>query len=157
MNMTANPPEDTVQGGEPGSLPSVSAPENERPEDRPGVIRNIFSMRCPECRRGKVFANLFLKMNPTCPVCGLKFEREPGYFLGAMYFSYAMAIPPLTAMTLLQKWRSPERSMASCIVVSALVFIPLVVPIVRFSRVLWLHFDRFFDPQDRQTPSSKSN
>ncbi|MBI1325346.1 DUF983 domain-containing protein [bacterium] len=114
-------------------------------------------MRCPECRRGKVFANLFLKMNPTCPVCGLKFEREPGYFLGAMYFSYAMAIPPLTAMTLLQKWRSPERSMASCIVVSALVFIPLVVPIVRFSRVLWLHFDRFFDPQDRQTPASKSN
>ncbi len=157
MNRTENSPDGTNQGGEPGSPPGVPAPSHGPEAGRPGVVRNILSMHCPECRRGKVFANLFLKMNPTCPVCGLKFEREPGYFLGAMYFSYAMAIPPLTVMTLLQKWRSPERSMASCIVVSAAIFVPLVVPIVRFSRVLWLHFDRFFDPQDRQTPDSKSN
>lgn len=157
MNMKAKLPEDEVEGGEPGSPPVVSAHAKVGTDERPGVLHGILAMSCPECRRGKVFANLFLKMNPTCPACGLKFEREPGYFLGAMYFSYAMAIPPLTAMTLLQKWRSPERSMASCIVVSAIVFIPLVVPIVRFSRVLWLYFDRFFDPQDRQSPDSKSN
>ncbi len=112
------------------------------------IVVSILTMRCPVCREGKVFANNFLKMQSNCPVCELKFEREPGYFLGAMYFSYGMAIPPLTIMTIFQKWMSPERSMTSCILVSTLIFLPMVVPIVRFSRLLWLHFDRFFDPQE---------
>ena len=112
------------------------------------IVVSILTMRCPVCREGKVFANNFLKMHTLCPTCGLKFEREPGYFLGAMYFSYGMAIPPLTIMTIFQKWMSPERSMTSCILVSTLIFLPMVVPIVRFSRLLWLHFDRFFDPQE---------
>lgn len=115
-----------------------------------GAVSSILGLHCPNCHEGKVFSNLLLKMNPTCPACGLKFEREPGYFLGAMYFSYAMAIPPLTAMTLAQKWFLPERSMLSCIIVSAICFIPLVVPIVRYSRVMWLHFDRYFDPQEKK-------
>lgn len=127
------------------------------PVPRAGVIAGIASLKCPECRSGKVFANVLLKMNPVCPACGLKFEREPGYFLGAMYFSYAMAIPPLTILTLLLKWRSPERSMASCVILATFVFLPLVIPIVRYSRVMWLYLDRFFDPQDRQNPPSTTN
>jgi uncharacterized protein (DUF983 family) len=94
--------------------------------DRP-MISSIIGLRCPVCREGKVFSNIFLKMHSNCPVCGLKFEREPGYFLGAMYFSYGMAIP---------------------ILVATLIFLPMVVPIVRYSRVMWLHLDRFFDPQE---------
>jgi hypothetical protein len=115
--------------------------------DRP-MISSIIGLRCPVCREGKVFSNIFLKMHSNCPVCGLKFEREPGYFLGAMYFSYGMAIPPLTLMTIFQRWISPERSMITCILVATLIFLPMVVPIVRYSRVMWLHLDRFFDPQE---------
>ncbi len=152
MNMTANMPNETTPGADPAPGASNSVPEGAAP--RTGVLAGIIGLKCPECRTGKVFANWLLKMNPTCPVCSLKFEREPGYFLGAMYFSYAMAIPPLTILTLLQKWRDPERSMASCIIVAAIVFLPLVIPIVRYSRVMWLYFDRFFDPQDRQQPTS---
>lgn len=120
----------------------------EMPQSGRSMVSSIAGLHCPKCREGKVFANFFLQMNPVCPKCGLKFEREPGYFLGAMYFSYALAIPPLTIMTLLQKWFQPERSMLSCILVATLIFLPLVVPIVRYSRVIWLHFDRFFDPQE---------
>ena len=112
------------------------------------MISSIIGLRCPVCREGKVFSIFFLKMHSNCPVCGLKFEREPGYFLGAMYFSYGMGIPPLTLMTIFQRWISPERSMISCILVSTLIFLPMVVPIVRYSRVMWLHLDRFFDPQE---------
>lgn len=112
------------------------------------MISSIIGLRCPVCREGKVFSNIFLKMHSNCPVCGLKFECEPGYFLGAMYFSYGMGIPPLTLMTIFQRWILPERSMISCILVSTLIFLPMVVPIVRYSRVMWLHLDRFFDPQE---------
>ena len=31
-------------------------------------------------------------MNERCSVCDLKFEREPGYFLGAMYVSYGLGL-----------------------------------------------------------------
>ena len=31
-------------------------------------------------------------MHPLCPSCQLKYEREQGYFVGAMYFSYGMAL-----------------------------------------------------------------
>ena len=31
-------------------------------------------------------------MRERCPVCSLKFEREEGYFLGAMYISYSLAL-----------------------------------------------------------------
>ncbi len=42
---------------------------------------------CPQCRQ-KMFTHAvtnlahFRDMHENCPVCGLKFEREPGFFLG---------------------------------------------------------------------------
>lgn len=53
--------------------------------------------KCPRCRVGRVFTGPTYsfktqKMNETCPHCGLKFEREPGYFYVAMFVSYAMNV-----------------------------------------------------------------
>ena len=31
-------------------------------------------------------------MHKACPKCGVKFEREPGFFYGAMYLSYAFSV-----------------------------------------------------------------
>jgi hypothetical protein len=31
-------------------------------------------------------------MYDSCPVCGLRFLREAGYFLGAMYISYTLGV-----------------------------------------------------------------
>ena len=44
-------------------------------------------------------------MHEYCPVCGLKFEREEGYFLGAMYISYGLALFVILAVVL---WRRPD-------------------------------------------------
>lgn len=54
--------------------------------------------KCPQCREGDVFKysghNLkhFKELNETCPHCKVKFESEPGFFWGAMYFSYAYSV-----------------------------------------------------------------
>ena len=53
--------------------------------------------KCPRCRVGKVFKGStyslrIQKMNDHCPHCGLKFEREPGYFYAAMFISYALNV-----------------------------------------------------------------
>ncbi len=59
------------------------------------AIQGIFYQLCPRCREGKIFRRsvwLFPPMHERCPACGLKFEREAGYFLGAMYISYGLGL-----------------------------------------------------------------
>lgn len=54
--------------------------------------------RCPQCREGKIFKTSvfnilkFKQTHENCPVCKVKFESEPGFFWGAMYFSYALNV-----------------------------------------------------------------
>lgn len=40
-------------------------------------------LRCPRCGKGKLYKRGFT-MNETCPACGWRFEREEGYWTGAM-------------------------------------------------------------------------
>jgi uncharacterized protein (DUF983 family) len=61
------------------------------------VIRSILMEKCPNCGKGEVFEKRkklfeFPVMKHACPECGYKFDREPGYFLGAMYVSYGLAV-----------------------------------------------------------------
>ena len=44
-------------------------------------------LRCPRCGAGRLFAKPF-RMHDNCAHCGLKFEREQGYFVGAIYINY---------------------------------------------------------------------
>jgi uncharacterized protein (DUF983 family) len=42
-------------------------------------------MRCPRCGQGKLYRRLWrLTMYDECPVCHWKYEREEGYWTGAM-------------------------------------------------------------------------
>ncbi len=84
-------------------------------------------------------------MNQLCPVCGLKFEREPGYFLGAMYISYAMAVPLLLLFFLLF-WKFTSWSWNAILIASALALLPFAPFLTLFARVLWIHLDRGVDP-----------
>jgi len=57
----------------------------------------VLQCKCPRCRRGDIFtgnayAFKLQKTNVHCPVCNLKFEREPGFFYVAMFVSYAMNV-----------------------------------------------------------------
>ena len=104
---------------------------------------------CPRCRRGPIFSkSLFAglpKMNEVCPECGLKFEREQGYFLGALYISYAMAVP-LMALLVLIFWLLMHWRVEKLVVAAAVALLPFVPFLTIFARVVWLHFDRAMDP-----------
>ena len=83
-------------------------------------------------------------MHPKCPRCGLSFEREPGYYLGAMYFSYTLAVLfalPLCVTLFFFDVPAIWNALAGA------GQIALISPLlVRYSRVLWLHFDQRFNP-----------
>src|SRR5438552_15803247 len=48
----------------------------------------VWHKRCPRCLQGPIYER-GMTMHARCPVCGLRLEREQGYFMGAMYISYA--------------------------------------------------------------------
>jgi hypothetical protein len=84
-------------------------------------------------------------MNKVCPDCGLALEREPGFFLGAMYFSYGLAILaalPLCVWLFFRKVDPLWNALAGTVLIALLS--PLLI---RYSRVIWLHFDQRFDPR----------
>jgi uncharacterized protein (DUF983 family) len=110
----------------------------------------LLSYSCPRCRRGPIFrGSLFqgwLAMHQRCPVCGLEYEREEGYFVGAMIVSYVLSIPPVLALMSLF-WMLTNWSLQRLLVAAFLAYLPFVPEMVRFSRVVWIHMDRAFDPE----------
>jgi len=88
-------------------------------------------------------------MNERCPVCDLKFEREEGYFLGAMYISYGLALILIIALAallgLVLHW-----SIQKSVIWGVILFVPLAPSITLFSRVLWIYLDQAIDPAPRR-------
>ncbi len=85
-------------------------------------------------------------MLERCPNCDLKFEREQGYFLGAMYISYGLALITIVVLALLV-WASTSWSLQKIILLAILLFLPLAPSLTLFSRVLWIYLDRAIDPE----------
>src|SRR5436190_21346581 len=109
--------------------------------------------RCPRCFSGKVFRGLWT-MNETCPVCGLRFEREEGYFTGAMYISYTISLVMMFGIFIVLWLLLPSGSLFAvgmlCLATAA-IYLPLVPVVFRYSRVLYMHMDRKLDPDVDET------
>lgn len=108
------------------------------------LIRAI-RLRCPFCGQGKLFRHPF-RMHDHCPNCEAKLEREPGFYLGSIYFNYgltalisAIAYPVLLLNKVLPDWQ------LQAIILGFVVVFPLWF--FRYARSLWLGFDEFADPR----------
>jgi uncharacterized protein (DUF983 family) len=105
----------------------------------------IWKQRCPRCLRGPVFRGQGLAMHYACPDCRVVYGRENGYFTGAMIVSYMLAAPLLGGLAVLI-WLATGWRVEMVLLVSGLLFLPFVPPLFRYSRVIWMHFDRMVDP-----------
>ena len=85
-------------------------------------------------------------MFERCPSCGLKFEREQGYFLGAMYVSYGLSIPPVLLFSLLF-WKLSPWPYDICIGAAFIAYLPFVPWVTRFARIVWMYIDQAVDPR----------
>lgn len=85
-------------------------------------------------------------MVDNCPVCGLRFEREQGYFLGAMYVSYLLSIPPVFLLVVLI-WQFSGWPFDWAIAAAFVAYLPFVPVVARFARVVWMYLDQNFDPR----------
>jgi uncharacterized protein (DUF983 family) len=117
------------------------------------LVKDILRQRCPSCRMGNIFRYSifrgFPKMHERCPVCDLKFEREPGYFLGAMYVSYALGLVIIALIATLL-WAVTGWWITKDTIWAVVLFLPLAPTITLFARVLWIYLDQIVDPERRR-------
>ena len=52
------------------------------------MIARGIARRCPRCGSGNLFASWF-KLRERCPGCGMRFEREEGFWLGGYVINFA--------------------------------------------------------------------
>jgi uncharacterized protein (DUF983 family) len=117
---------------------------------KPSVWSSILRQRCPRCRVGRIFRGSifrgFPKMYQRCETCDLKFEREPGYFLGAMYVSYGLALVTIAIIAAVL-WGATSWSIVKDIAWACVLFLPLAPGLTLFARVLWIYLDQTIDPE----------
>jgi uncharacterized protein (DUF983 family) len=130
--------------------PSDFTPRLMQTSTKPSTLGSILRQRCPRCRTGKIFRySVFRglpKMYERCSVCNLKFEREPGYFLGAMYISFGLALVTIALVTVLL-WALTGWGITKDTIWAVVLFLPLAPAITLFARVLWIYLDQSVDPE----------
>ncbi len=108
-------------------------------------IKAILEAKCPKCREGDMFEfplshlRKFSRMHTHCPVCDLRFEVEPGFFIGAMYISYAMSLVIFftVSVVIYVLFNNPEFYFYMIGIPSTvLILLPFMF---RYSRVLFLY------------------
>lgn len=109
-------------------------------------LQAVLNGLCPRCRQGKIFSKPFYSprgfddMYERCPHCGLRYEVEPGYFIGAMYVSYAISggVALVLGFLLFYFGNDPEGWVYAVVVAPTMI---VIAPMnFRISRVIWLHY-----------------
>jgi uncharacterized protein (DUF983 family) len=114
-------------------------------------LRSMFGLKCPRCRKGKLFTRkgLFvyrdiLKMPENCEVCDQKFEIEPGFWIGAMWISYPFVVAiemPFLILALLADANHVWMYFA-LMVAAFLITWPFLL---RIGRSAWIHVSIRYD------------
>jgi len=86
-------------------------------------------------------------MHERCRVCAYRFEREQGYFIGAMYINYGVTVLIIVAGYFALEWWT-RITLGQQLALWCGVGILLPVVFFRQSRGLWLGFDYIFNPGD---------
>ena len=123
------------------------------------VLANALHFRCPNCRKGPLFANWINKVLPRCPNCGLSYFRESGYYLGGMIITYVFTSFTLLAFYLLSLLLPGLRMFTFVSENITFLFwsgaaILLALLYVRPAYSLWISLDFWIDPWEPERRSA---
>ncbi len=105
------------------------------------MLRRAARLRCPRCGGGGLFARWF-GMAPACPTCRLDFEREEGYWTGAMMVNLAVTEGVfLVVFVGLVLATAPDVPWRTVLIVVVALNLALPLVFFPFSRTLWLAGD----------------
>lgn len=112
-----------------------------------GKFSTALKEKCPRCGQGDLFTHKSYlpvskktyQMKKFCPECGLKYEKELGYFYGSMYVSYALNIGLFTVCLLSYLFFFKDHYGWEYFAVGYLLTTFLLTGVLfRWARALWL-------------------
>lgn len=108
-------------------------------------VLNALKCKCPKCKKEDIFTdsgNILLaripKMNDKCAVCNYKFERETGFFFGAMFVSYALSAAQMI-FSLVLLWYLVGLSPLRVFLIIVMAAVLLSTINFRLSRSIWIY------------------
>ena len=118
------------------------------------LVWRAVRLRCPLCGKGKLFRNWFA-MHRACGHCGTSFEREPGFYLGSIYFNYGLTalITAIAYPVLMFNKVLPDSKLLPLTLAFAILF---PIWFFRYARSLWLGFDQYMDPRQGESGTGKA-
>lgn len=123
-------------------------------------LYSIFKMKCPRCQEGKFFIShpYDLKkagdIHEHCSNCNLKYSKEPGFYYGAMYVSYALGVALFVTLWTSFNLFFPKASTAfqiTSIIVATILLTPYLYAL---SKIIWANF---FIKYERNGKSQTTN
>jgi uncharacterized protein (DUF983 family) len=112
------------------------------------LLRRGVTKRCAICGSGRLFDGWF-RMASHCPRCGTRFEREPGFFVAALFVNFAFTevvmflwLAGAAAATL------PHPDAVLLIAGAALVCAVVPVVLYPFSKTVWFAIHVAMQPLD---------
>jgi uncharacterized protein (DUF983 family) len=106
-------------------------------------LYSIFRFKCPKCQSGEFFVSHPYDLSRIgdiqehCSSCGLKYEKEPGFYYGAMYVAYALGVALFVTLWTSFNLFFPTVSVGFqifAIVFSTIVLSPLLYAL---SKIIW--------------------
>jgi hypothetical protein len=85
-----------------------------------------------------------MRMPEHCPVCGQKFELEPGFYFGTGYVSYALSVGVFGIIFLI--WGLTlglsvyNNSIINCLITGIVILVALQPVLQRMARSFWIFF-----------------
>lgn len=108
-------------------------------------LYSIFYNKCPRCNEGDFFYShpyrikFFGLKHLNCQVCHLKFEKEPGFFFGSMYVSYALSVGLFVAWWIIQSIFFPEMQAGKMVLIMTVLQIGIAPINLYVSKLIWLN------------------
>jgi len=113
---------------------------------------SIFKMKCPRCHEGDFFIShpYDLKkagdIHQNCSHCDLKYSKEPGFYYGAMYVSYALGVALFVTLWTSFNLFFPTASVGVQITVIISLTILLTPYLYALSKIVWANLFIKYEP-----------
>lgn len=108
------------------------------------LVQLILKEKCPNCGKGNVYQKKkhlieLPIMHDRCDECHYYFDREPGYFLGAMYISYGLAVLQGIITFLLLYFLLPTIPTIWVVLSILAVILLFSIKNYKLSRIIYIH------------------
>lgn len=117
------------------------------PTGFPGTTKLFWrgaTLRCPRCGSGHLFRRYF-SLQDDCPRCGLHFEREDGYWVGALAVNIAIVMAIfVVAFVVILVLTVPDVPVGPSLAILVPVMVLGPVVFYPFSKTLWMAVDYGF-------------